>query len=124
MFYNLNLSLTATLFVFFSLSPQTFEQKQTPVPPGAPLPVQPQTGTTVSTPPLLFSIPLLLHPSPVLISPSFDVLRDLRESAAAVFLLLFLFGLRVQVPSGDAVPQFSGCGEVRECVRVRVCVCA
>lgn len=128
MFYNLNFSLTATLFcfIFFPVSPQTFEQKQTPVPPRAPLPVQPQTGTTVSTSLLFPHPPLLLHPFPVPISSSFDVLRDLRESTAAVFFCCFYLGWRFksrQVTQYHSLVAVERLDSVSGCVHVCICVC-
>lgn len=68
--------LTFNMFPFLSIllsSPQSSEQKQTPVSPGASLPVQPQTRTPVSTPFLFFylsiqwsefSQPFHLSPTP------------------------------------------------------------
>lgn len=57
-------------FFFFSLlfSMQSSEQKQTPVSPGASLPVQPQTRTTVSTPFLFFHLHIQRSYAPLWLS--------------------------------------------------------
>lgn len=113
----------------FFFSPQSAEQKQTPVPSRASLPVQPQTRTTVSTPFLFFHprishLSLALPPSLSLCSllSPFDVLRDPCENTATVQCQNLYPGWRFKSRARCHSAALCSRGEVKR--SVCMCVCA
>lgn len=130
-FYNLTLDVFPFLYSFL-FSPQSSEQKQTPVSPRASLPVQPQTRTAVSTPFLFFHLsiqwsyfPQLSHlplTLPLPFSVSFDVLRDPFENTATAHCQNFYPGWGFKSRARWHSGALCSCWEEKKSVCVR-CVC-